>query len=29
MTGTLGANAVWSWMPFMARLNGEEGPHAH
>jgi hypothetical protein len=29
MTGTLGANVVWSWMPFMAGLNGEEGPHAH
>jgi len=29
MTGTLGANVVWSWMPFMAELNGEEGPHAH
>jgi hypothetical protein len=29
MTGTLGANAVWDWMPFMAGLNGEEGPHAH
>jgi hypothetical protein len=28
MTGTLGANAVWSWMPFMAGLNGEDGPHA-
>ncbi len=26
MTGTLGANAVWDWMPFMAGLNGEEGP---
>ncbi len=29
MTGTLGANVVWSWMPFMAGLNGEEGPHVH
>ena len=29
MTGTLGANAIWDWMPFMAGLNGEEGPHAH
>jgi hypothetical protein len=29
MTGTLGANAVWDWMPFMAGLNGEEGPQAH
>jgi hypothetical protein len=29
MTGTLGANAMWDWMPFMAGLNGEEGPHAH
>jgi hypothetical protein len=29
MTGTLRANAMWSWMPFMAGLNGEEGPHAH
>jgi hypothetical protein len=29
MTGTLGANTVWDWMPFMAGLNGEEGPHAH
>jgi hypothetical protein len=29
MTGTLGANAVWDRMPFMAGLNGEEGPHAH
>jgi hypothetical protein len=29
MTGTLGANAVWDWMPFMAGLNGEEGPHDH
>jgi len=26
MTGTLGANVVWDWMPFMAGLNGEEGP---
>jgi hypothetical protein len=29
MTGTLGANAVWDWMPFMAGLNGEDGPHAY
>ena len=29
MTGTLGANAVWDWMPFMAGLNGGEGPHAY
>ena len=29
MTGTLGANTMWDWMPFMAGLNGEEGPHAH
>ncbi len=29
MTGTLGANAIWDRMPFMAGLNGEEGPHAH
>jgi hypothetical protein len=32
MTGTLGANAMWDWMPFMAGLtglNGEEGPQAH
>ncbi len=27
MTGTLGAK--WDWMPFMAGLNGGEGPHAH
>jgi len=27
MTGTLGAK--WDWMPFMAGLNGEEGPYAH
>ncbi len=26
MTGTLGANTMWDWMPFMAGLNGEEGP---
>jgi len=29
MTGTLRASTVWDWMPFMAGLNGEEGPHAH
>jgi hypothetical protein len=29
MTGTLRANAMWDWMPFMAGLNGEEDPHAH
>ena len=29
MTGTLRANTMWDWMPFMAGLNGEEGPHAH
>jgi len=29
MTGTLGANTMWDWTPFMAGLNGEEGPHDH
>ena len=29
MTGTLGANTMWDQMPFMAGLNGEEGPHVH
>jgi hypothetical protein len=29
MTGTLGANTIWDRMSLMARLNGEEGPHAH